>query len=66
MRRYLHLSFLAINLVNMKKNRILPIISFLFLLGAISLSVYFKNIEKELETEQHKTQSESSIINQEN
>ena len=43
----------------MKKSRIFPIISFLLLLGAISLSAYFKNIEKKIETEQYKIQSEN-------
>ncbi len=48
----------------MKKNRILPIISFLFLLGAILLATYFKSVEKKLEIKQNQTQDESSILNQ--
>lgn len=43
----------------MKKSRIFPMISLLLLLGAISLSAYFKNIENKMEAEQSKVQSEN-------
>ncbi len=48
----------------MKKSKILPIISFLLLIGAILLTAYFKNIERKLEIEQNQTQNESSTVNQ--
>ena len=47
----------------MKKSKILSIISFLLLLGAILLAAYFKNIEKKLEIEQNQIQNEISTVN---
>ena len=50
--------------MNIKK--ILPIISFILLIGAIISATYFKNLEKEITKENMKIEKENSANNVEN
>ena len=48
-----------INQNKMNKKMILPLISLALLIGAILLTIYFKNIEKGIERQQSETQNKA-------